>query len=382
MVLEFQAKISNLSQKGMGVAKHPDGRLFFVRGVWPGEVCDLKIVEKEHANKKYGFASLQKIITVSPNRQDVPCPHFGFEPGQCSGCPWLFINYEEQLREKEKKLCFMLDKNGFENIQPKPIKASEKNTHYRNRCQLKTDGQTLGFVTEDSHHIAPIDSCLILNAKMNDLVKIAKEKIQSESCQPEKGKKWKTIDLDDEMDPAAIAFNKRRPFKQGNSGQNLAMKGWLTEKLSEIDRKFEVLELFCGNGNFTKDIVSRGFKKITVCEVNQEAINSLLKQKYPVNPIIADLTKRDGWEILRENAINANVLVLDPPREGLHRVRELNKFNKLQKMIYISCNSDSFIRDCKALTQTGWEINEIQPIDLFPQTPHIELLTVLTRKIN
>lgn len=366
----------------MGVARHPNGALYFVRGVWPGEECRLQILEKTHANKKYGFATALEITASSPHRLQPICPHCGFDEGHCSGCPWMFISYEEQLKEKQNKVKFTLEKYRLSKLAAnlKPIIPAPKTLGYRNRAQIKTDGQTLGFVSEGTNVMAPIKDCLVLSDKTRLLLKNLREQLPKPEWQPDKDHAWNFIDIDDDMEVVDVVLNRRRAFKQGNSTQNRVMQDWLKKKLKTCPKDVSILELFCGQGNFTEVISQLGFAKILACEVSLQAIQFLMRKKWPnVQPIVADLNTKQGWELVEKNAPDAEILVLDPPREGWPDSKKIKQLKQIKKIFYISCDLDSLARDIKTLVGLGFMETEIQPLDLFPHTPHVEVLAYLNR---
>ena len=133
-----------------------------------------------------------------------------------------------------------------------------------------------------------------------------------------------------------------------------------------------ILKLNC----FTKIISEIGFTHVHAYEVSVDAINNLKNLKLNVLAATADLFKpREVRRVARENAL-AKILVLDPPREGFALIDDLvRSLVNLKEVYYISCDAVSFARDCKKLQDLGWNLAEIQPLDQFPNTPHVEVLS-------
>ena len=126
----FEGHVRSLSAKGMGVVEHPSGIVVFVRGAFPNELVKVQITEIE---KRYGFAKLLEVLEASPERRPSPCPHYGLELGNCSGCPWLPLNYTSQLEYKEHRLLHSLKRMNIDlsNTKLLPIIPSEKELGYK-----------------------------------------------------------------------------------------------------------------------------------------------------------------------------------------------------------------------------------------------------------
>lgn len=379
----FEATVRDLSHKGLGVVDHPDGRVFFVRGVWPG---DKAVFEVEENALKYAEARLHKLLQTSPDRIEVFCQHRGPEAGKCGGCPWMIARYSSQLEFKTKRLLHALEKRRVSLVSTtiNPIIASPQILGYRNRIQLKTNGEEIGFVSEGTSTLAPVENCHILNPGLHQLFHEIRGSLPREDYLPGEGYKWNYIDIDDDMLSSEVVLNRRRPFKQGNTEQNEAMKKWVREKFSTLPRHWPVIDLFCGSGNFTGEISEIGFDNILAIEVQGRAIENLQNKKLSgVRVLPADLMEKGAWAKVARVQPHARALLLDPPREGLERRRGFFKyFDNLEYVFYISCELDTFARDAADFIAHGFSLQEITPIDLFPHTPHVEILSVFHRNLS
>lgn len=373
--MQFCAKVRDLSHKGLGVVDHPDGKVFFVPGVWPGDVGEFEIATSK---KRYGFARLVALQTPSPDRMLAPCPDQGFDEGQCGGCAWMIASYASQLKYKEHTIRHSLERAGIK-TKISPILPSAKTFHYRNRAQLKTDGKALGFVEAKSNCIVDIKSCAVLNEKCDAILQSLRAQLPKKDWEPSPGHDWNYIDIDDEQDLNQLQHNRRLAFRQGNSEQNLKMKQWLFEQVS-CETHSRAMELFCGSGNFTEEMARAGIEKILAFDVNAKAISDLKKKNWPaVQAQCCDLYRDDPKKILGAQN-QADVLVLDPPREGFEQLSAwVHAMKGLKKMIYISCDVQTLIRDISALIKSDWALSHVQPFDLFPHTPHSEVMCVMAR---
>lgn len=376
----FNSIVRDLSHKGLGVIDHPDGRTFFARGTWPGDEGDFEIPLNA---LKYSEAKLLRIINPSPDRVEVACPHRDWGPGKCGGCPWMMASYSSQLAFKIKRLEHGLAKRG---VFPdagimKSVIPSEDVFGYRNRIQLKSNGTEVGYVSEGSSVFAPVENCLILNKELEILFHSLKKSLPRDDLKPTGDHKWTYVDLDDEMTLSDIIPNKRRPFRQGNTGQNEKMKMWIRDKFNSLPRHYPVIDLFCGSGNFTEVLSEMGFTNILAVEVQGSAIDKLKGKNLPgVRILPLDMTQRGVWAQIAKYQPHARAILLDPPREGVEKRRGLFKYlDNLEFIAYISCEQDTFSRDTADIIKNGWSLMEISPIDLFPHTPHIEIMSIFAR---
>jgi 23S rRNA (uracil1939-C5)-methyltransferase len=373
----FFGTIEDLSSEGLGVAKHPEGMTFFVNGAWPGDAGELEIISKE---KRYGFAKFKNQIEWSQERSKSVCKHLGTEPGKCGGCPWMIANYESQLKFKNKYLATLLKKFHYD-IEPLPIHASDQVFGFRNRAQLKTNGKQVGYVSPKSRSLAPIEDCMILNDSARGLLKHIRENLPNKQWEPPGRYQWNFLDIDEDMQPQDIEINKRRPFKQANRSANIFMREWVKAKISSQNEDEKVLELFCGSGNFT-EILSQQFQLVLACEMGGTATQKLRdKNLEGVSVIESDIFARIDWQKITKPAKDVQTLFLDPPREGFKDLAAFTgELPQLKKILYVSCDPYSFASNCKDLINNGWHFVEVQPVDQFPHTPHMELMAVLEKR--
>jgi 23S rRNA (uracil1939-C5)-methyltransferase len=377
--MKFKGTITHLSQKGLGVVKNDQNHIsYFVYGTWPGDAGEFEIIDKPLNNKKFAYAKLIHLIHPSAQRQSPACAFHGLEENACTGCPWMIADYTSQLEQKRNRFMYAMKRAGFDTdlLNIGPIHPAPHLYGYRNRCQVKTDGQKLGFISEGSYKIAPVNDCIVLNDACRHLLKSAIQHLPNTAWQTHSDHDWHFIELDDDMPGNEIHIDQKRPFKQGNSEQNKWMQTWLRQKLAHNPNPGKVVELFCGSGNFTQIIAESNCTAIIAYESDRKAIQSLkAKNLAKVTLQVADLFKPYIWKNIQKSVIDAETLVLDPPRSGLKKLQGFfESFVSLKTAYYISCNPETFARDAWFFNQNGWSITDIQLIDLFPHTPHIEAL--------
>ena len=373
----FEAEVIGLADTGNAVVEHPDGRRLFVAGAWPGERIRVRVKELK---SQYGIGELVELLEASSSRVEPPCPFHGFAANLCGGCPWMFVDYPAQLQAKQQRVEQALQRL---TASPRvlPIIPAPQPLGYRVRAQLKTDGRELGFVANGQRQLAAVDDCLVLTEHNRATLKALRQSLPNGDWTPARKQDWVTLDIDESASEIDVSINKRLPFQQANRQQNDAMRAWLSHQLQALPRDLPVLELFAGSGNFTEVIAAAGFTSITAVEVVDEAIAGLAARMLPgVTAVTGDLFNETAFAELLQGQRAAEILVLDPPRDGLKcRNGLFDRRSRLRKVFYISCDLATFSRDLRDFLAAGYQLEELQPVDLFPQTPHVELLAHLRR---
>ncbi len=380
----FTGTITHLSQKGLGVVKNAQNNLsYFVNGTWPGDIGEFRVIDKPLNNKKFAYAKLLRLIQPSTQRQIPSCSYLTLDKNGCTGCPWMIANYSSQLEQKRNRFVYAMQRVGFDTtlLNIGSVHPAPQLYGYRNRCQIKTDGIRLGFVSEKTHQIAAINDCIVLNDDCRNLLKLARQQLPNKDWQTNFNNNWLFIELDDDMQTNEIRINYKRPFKQGNTQQNQWIQTWLKAKLSHNAYLGKVVELFCGSGNFTQIIAASNCTSVIAYESNSIAIQALKDRHLDkVTPQTVDLFDSQIWKKIHKSVSDADILVLDPPRAGLKKHQGFfDAFATLKTIIYISCNPETFARDAWFFKQHGWSMRDNQLIDLFPHTPHVEILAEFTK---
>lgn len=373
----FSGTVRDVSNAGSGVVEHPGGRVFFVPGVWTGEQGTFRVTGLKGRS---GHARLEALTLASAHRVTPACPHHGSGPGDCGGCPWQFIDYAAQCSAKEDRVRAAMAALGA-GATVQALWPSPQTFGYRNRAQFKTDGKRLGYVAAASNALAPIRDCPVLTAPNRETLQGLLGRLPDPALSPSRGQPWTSLDIDEDLTADTVVPNRRRPFRQGNSAQNARMQDWLARTLEPLDRDAQVLELFAGDGNFTGVMARMGFTRILALDSAQDAIDALAARRLPgVTAKACNLYAEDAYDRLRAPLGSADILVLDPPRDGLrHADQLLRRARQLRHVFYISCDLATFTRDVSRFLDNGFRVDSVQPLDPFPHTPHIELLGQLSR---
>ena len=362
--------IEDLNSRGEGVGRH-EGKVVFVPGVWVGERVSAKI---QHDFPSHVVAELQQVLNPCEARRESPCAYQGFDQNACGGCPWMIVAYEAQIEAKTGKLQDLASRLGFE--AKVDLIAAPEEFGYRNRAQFKATHDALGFVAANSDQVVDVERCLILSEHNQALLA---ELRRQDFRLGKRRKRWLTLDVADGLPIDQVGHNQRLPFQQGNSHQNARMQQWLTSALVDLDKTRPVLELFAGSGNFTSCLVDLGFAQITAVEVVDAALEVLADAHPSVATLKCDLFDTASVSEMAARCRGVQLLVLDPPRDGFASLAEaIALFPELERLIYISCDPASFERDVACLTGI-FELRDFAGIDLYPQTPHVEILSCWSR---
>ena len=368
----FCATAHDWSAQGHGLVNHPDGRVVFVPGLWPGETAQIELLEW---HSRYGQGRLVEIEQPHPARIAPACPHHGTGPASCTGCSWQEFEYEAQCAAKQERLTKLLA-----DFAPSiaPILPAPTLWGYRTRAQLKTDGDQIGYVNQYSGALAPIEDCPVLSDRNRRTLSELRGRLPVAIW---RGERLTTLDIDEGVHVDTVSVNMRRSFHQANSQQNKVMGQWLKNILGQGHWR-HALELFCGDGNFTRLIAGAGIKEIVALDSGGAAIAELRgRHLRGVTAHICDLTQVDQMRMrLGPHWGRSQLLVLDPPRAGYRDLPMLiRQLPRLTDIVYISCDPYSFSRDTRDLNAVGFRPETIQPLDMFPHTPHVEILSWFRR---
>lgn len=149
-------------------------------------------------------------------------------------------------------------------------------------------------------------------------------------------------------------------------------------KYADLKGNETLLDLYCGTGTIGI-YLSPYVKEVIGIEINADAVRDANINKEINNVKNAQFYCGDAGAVLSSLAIKPDIVVVDPPRAGLsEKARELLLKNKPKKIIYVSCNPMTLARDIASLVD--YEVLEMTPVDLFPNTHHVECVAALQRK--
>ena len=387
-------KGERLDDKGRAVTKI-DGKITFVSNLLPNEEAEVKII---NIKRKYNEAKVLKLLKTSSERVVPKCPYLN------CGCQLKHLNYQKQLEYKQNKVKEILKK--FGNITPKINKIVYDNNinHYRNKITLKVQN-SVGFFQNHTNYFIPIKKCELVSEKVNNLIR--------ELNQKDLSKVTEVIikDFDDimliikgDMDitnllAKVIYLNDKLITK--NKFVTTKLKGltfkiskdaffqvnkYMTEKLYDLalnnlkpDKTKTVLDLYCGTGTISL-IMSKHFKKVIGIELNKEAVDCAQENQKTNNIGNVNFICGDASKEIKKIQDKIDYIIVDPPRSGLTKegIGHILKLSP-EKVVYISCDPITLARDLSLLKEY-YDIKEVTPVDMFPNTYHVENVAVLVRK--
>ncbi|MBI3778431.1 MAG: 23S rRNA (uracil(1939)-C(5))-methyltransferase RlmD [Gammaproteobacteria bacterium] len=427
------ATVESLSYDGRGVAR-VDGKTTFIEGALPGERVRFRYFNK---HKNYDSGVLAELLEASPNRVTPPCPHFG----TCGGCDLQHLRPEMQIQAKQKILAEHFAHIG--KVQPEtwlePVTGPALG--YRRRARLgarfvpEQGGMVIGFRERRKSFLAKLDTCLVLEPKIAALLPELRTLAGGLSCanrvpQIEVASGDRTsalvfrhlVPLTDHDRELLRAFGQRhdiqiyvqargpdsivalwpeqpeelyyrlpefdvqirfRPtdFIQINHDINIKMINQAI-RLLELKGDEQVLDLFCGLGNFTLPLARRAGRVLGV-EADEALIagarrNAQLNDITNVEFVTADLYQESGdtpWTGFR-----ADVLLLDPPRGGAMEAIKRLAQPLPSRIVYVSCYPATLARDSEYLVRVlGYRLAAAGVMDMFPQTSHVESMALFIK---
>lgn len=390
----MKVEIIDTAYGGYGVAK--DGKIIFVAHSVEGDVVDI-LVKKE--NKNFCYANINSIIEPSKYRIKPKCKYAGI----CGGCVFNHIEYNKQL-EIKKSIVLNSIRNIEYNNKINIIKSP--NEHYRLRVNMIAKDGSIGFYKFNTNEFVNIDECIILKERLfnkiknfsncnnitgniyaiesnnrkilsfADIIKQNKNIDTSyfDGITIKQKKKLKTYGID------KTNYNtyfgevplSHKNFFQSNHYLLDEFQKNAVKYFNEYDKN--IVELYVGSGFFTIAIKEKlkSFNidyKLISSEINSDAVN-----------IAKDIIKEEASETLKKINYNIDALFVDPPRDGLDKKIIENIIRiKPKKIIYISCNPMTFARDINLLKEY-YKLIDLNIIDMFPDTYHIELISYLEVK--
>lgn len=392
---------------GRGITKL-DNLLVFVDKALPFEKCKIEIINKK---KNYCEAIIKAMILPSKDRVIPDCPYYN----SCGGCHIMHQQRVEQLKFKENKVKELLERfTNLKDIKVKPI-IYDKQFYYRNKIILHSKNNKLGFYQEKTHDIVEINTCMITTQEINEvyhkilnyLKEFPNNKVE-EIMIRSNYKKEIMIVIDGKIDKnnfisyfnetSSIYINDElvhgnsylyekifglkfkvypKSFFQVNEDMMKQMYKIVMDYYKNKNYSL-VLDLYCGTGTIGM-LVSKYVKEVIGVEIVSDSIKAAKECQKENN--ISNISFYNGKvEDLIDTFKQVDSIIIDPPRKGLDKytIDNILKLNP-ESIIYVSCDPATLARDLNIL-KDNYNVIEVNPIDMFPNTYHVECVCVLKRK--
>jgi tRNA/tmRNA/rRNA uracil-C5-methylase (TrmA/RlmC/RlmD family) len=370
-------KIESIAFGGQGVGRI-DNFVVFVPFAAPGDELEVEIVG---LRKKFARGKILTILKPSLLR-DIPlCSYYE----NCGGCCYQHLKYQHQLQIKKKQVQDAFSKIG--KIDDPPVLeaiASPQPYSYRGKAQLhaaKTgSGWELGFLDVSGGKIADIERCEIMEETINDKIKELRKNEKLLSLESSL-----TIWSEPQDDGDQIKRTVREKEFLVPGGGFFQANLYLTDRLVDevcrlaVSGKTDtIVDAYCGSGLFSV-FLSPYAQKVIGIESSEKSVHFAQKnaerQGIRNTKFICGKVKNILPREFAAGADKIDLLILDPPRTGCDgAVLAAIAALKPQKVIYISCNPATQARDIKYLHECGYDLLSLLPLDMFPQTEHIEVI--------
>ena len=364
--------IGDVAFGGEGVARD-ENFVVFVPFVIPGEVVEVEVTE---VRKRFARARLLKVLSPSPERAEPPCPYFG----QCGGCQYQHLDYSLQLRLKHQQVCELFHRiGGFDPGLVAPVIPCPAPYGYRNRIMIRSQWDkfkqalNIGFLRADSRLVVDLEECRIAEPALNAQIKHVR------AHPPPRG----GIKVVLRVSPPGWEVP-RDSFFQNNFFLLPKLVEVAGERLRQAATR-HLLDLFCGVGFFSLELAGQveSFVGVELDGLAIQAARRNAAARGRTNgEFLAGATEALLPQLLGQFPPEATTVLLDPPRKGCRReiLQMLSEVRPAQ-VIYISCDPATMARDLNALCAGNvFELVQVVPVDMFPQTSHIESVADLRCK--
>lgn len=414
--------IQKLGHQGDGLAPWKEANGRFIRASVPFTLPDETVEASLREIDGHAHGTLINIITAHPERQTPPCPHFG----ACGGCRLQHAPKDMVEELKKDQIARALHYNG---ITFTPTAIFTTPIHSRRRATLHGAWDkgvfTLGFQKRESHELVPVGTCPVLKAELEKLLgplkEFLKDKGKDETLQVmlttllgktelcitglslttqgkaeaaqfavkfEVARMYARADEKDEYEVILVAQPLEAqygnysvalppaPFLQASDEAEAAMLAFLAPHMRGIKH---YADLFCGTGLFALSFYKNGCT-VLAADADKNALGALAAAKPAAQGIKIIQRNLLREPISARELSSCAVVLLDPPRAGAReQCLEIAK-SKAAKVLYISCNPQSFARDARILHDGGYRLQDAQAFDQFLFSQHTEVIGVFVRE--
>lgn len=405
----FDIELERIAHGGAAIGRH-NGRTIFVNHALPGERILARITQEK---ERYAYATPVEILRRSPAREEPRCLHA--TPLGGGPCEWQIIAYEQQLIYKRDIVIDQLQRiGGFADPVVHSIIAAPEPWGYRRSMtfQLSNDGET-GFYRYQGRGVIPVDTCYLMHPSLQILyteLDLAAPQINRVrfvmGTDPQDRMVILEVREDDapeietdlpisinlllpDNEPVNLIGNPNvtyqifdRPFRVTAGSYFYPNTDMIPVIIDEVLKRLdlegseEILELYSGVGTLTAFLAERAEMVISVesyppavsdADINLEDLDNV------------ELVEGSAEEVLDDLVGPFDAVVVDPPPAGLSTdVLDALVRLKSPRIVYISADPATLGRDAKRLTREGYQLIDVQPLDMEPHTPHVLAVALLT----
>ena len=396
-------EVESLAPGGDAAGRQPDGRVVFVPLAAPGERAQVQIVREK---ERVAWGELVAVERAGPDRVAPPCPLFG----ACGGCQWQHVTLAAQQQAKRTIVQRALAAPGA-GVAVEPVVAASPPFGYRDRAKAGV-GQgaaprPVGFRARRSHDVVDVPSCPLfsraLDAAWPAVRALAAHLPAGAEIDLQAGAEGVQVNVA-QVDATGAAVARRDSDGLRSAGvAGFSVGGKLVWGVAEVDvseaggpplrvpaggfaqvgragnrhlvdlvlaavgvNPGVVLELYAGSGNFTRHLTAMA-TRVCACERDPGAV-ARGRRAAP----------RAEWSGPIPDLV-ADVVVLDPPREGADAPNLAAAMRARRRIVYVSCDPQTLSRDARRIAAAGFRLTRALAVDLMPQTFHVEVVAIFDR---
>ncbi len=399
--------IDELAAGGDAVGRGSDGRVVFLPHAAPGERVRARLVD---AHRQYARADLVEVLSGAPERVEPPCPLF--RERSCGGCNWQHLAYAAQTRAKQAIAASALRRAIARGLELLPIEAPVEPYRWRRRARLhwvrppSSAAAVVGFYAPRSHRVTRVDACPQLEPALERALEPIQQVLAPGLFQ--RGEIDLLASPGGDVQVAVRGPCRRGPvealvgqggvvgvilgrqifgaaaleieagqwgqadrFAQASRAGNQSL-GAAVDRAARPRDGARVLELHAGSGNLTR-VLAVGAGHVLAVDARPGRPTGEPNVSWRLGSV-EDVAAELGGQGER-----FDLVVLDPPREGARSLCEPIAALGPRRIVYVSCDPATLARDLDRLDALGYAARRAQPIDLMPQTAHVELVVALDR---
>ena len=402
-------ELTTYAYGGESLGRLPDGRAVFVPFALPGETVQVRLVEEKAG---YARGELQAVLIASPDRLLPRCSHYTL----CGGCHYQHIPYEKQLEIKTTILRDQMER--IARLKDPPIEhcvPSPNPFNYRNHVQFHLTAQgKLGYQQMRSNKTFALQECHLPEEAINQLWPLLdfepmpglkrihlRQGIEEDTILVLESNESEPPEVSVEDLAVSVVFQgpesnqvlagseyvvmevlehnfrvSAGSFFQVNIPVVEAMVSHLLEQL-QVQSNDTVLDIYAGVGLFSAFLAPAAERLIAI-ESDENACEDFTINLNEFDNV--ELYQATAEEVLPDLEVRPHVIIVDPPRAGIGR-QAMDGILAMSPEIlaYVSCDPATLARDARRLIEAGYLLRQITPFDVFPQTYHIESISIWTR---
>jgi 23S rRNA (uracil1939-C5)-methyltransferase len=405
---------------GPDALAHADGQVVFVPFAAPGDRIRARVRQR---TRGYLRADVVDVVEPGPARATPPCPAFG----RCGGCQWQHVTLDAQRRAKQAVVAEQLARiAGLRDVPVRPTLAVPDGLAYRSRITLVAEGRRLGYHRAGTHVLEEVRGCPIAVPAVDAHIEVARRwavrlrtapvrvtiadapggvvlvaVLGAPPVPPDVDATASLLVAEPSVRGAILRHGDARAvvgdptvrlalepglaleapadaFTQVNAAANRLLVRTVLE-LGAFAGGARVVDLYCGIGNFALPLARRNVRVLGI-ERDADAVAAArangarlgLDARFVAGDVAHVLARRD---VTGDDPLDG--VVLDPPRAGAADALPALAARAPRRLVYVSCDPATLARDLRTLAGHGYALRAVQPIDVFPQTFHVETVALV-----